>query len=100
MTQEEILIAKLTRFLKERGAYDKFRFNLKGRKFEWIDELAEYETSLNTPELIINEAFNWDYTIEKAAYWYKLHREFCANYDNLPYEELEPDPQWAKMWED
>ena len=100
MTDKEILIARLTRFLKERDAYDKFLLNLKGREFEWIDELAEYETSWNTPESIINEAFTWDRTPEGCAYWNRLHRDFHDNYDNLPTEEIEPDTTWDNMWED
>ena len=100
MTQEEILIAKLTRFLKERGAYDKFLLNLKGSKFEWIDELAEYQTSWCVPENTISDAFQWSHTIEGDGYWHRLHREFHDNYYNLPTEELEPDHTWDKMWEE
>lgn len=100
MTDKEVLIARLTRFLKERNAYNEFLLNLKGSEFECIDVLAAYEISWDTPESMISKAFNWDYTIEGGEYWYRLHREFHDNYDNLPTEELEPDHTWDDMWEE
>ena len=98
MTEKEILIARLTRFLKERGAYDKFITNLTNH--EDIEALCDYEIRWVTPEESINDAFTWDTTIEGADYWHRLYIEFRDNYDNLSTEELESDPQWDKMWEE
>ena len=98
MTEQEILKTRLTRFLKERGVYDKFITNL--TNYEDIEALCDYEIRWETPEESINDAFKWDVTIEGSDYWHNLYFEFRDNYDNLSTEELESDPQWNNMWEE
>lgn len=82
MTDKEILLARLTIFLQERGAYDKFVANL--TKYKDIEALCDTETMWETPEHSITDAFTWDNTIEGVDYWSRLYYEFCDNYNNLP----------------
>ena len=96
MTDKEILIARLTIFLEENEAYDKFITNLD--RYDDIDSLCDYETRCETPEDSISDAFAWSHTPERTDYWSMLSDSFAQEYDSLPTERPEPDPQWYDMW--
>ena len=96
MTEKEILIARLTIFLEEHGAYERFITNLDN--YEDIDSLCDYEVRCESPEESISDAFTWGYTIEGSAYWKMLSDSFANEYDSLPTERPEQDPQWYDMW--
>ena len=82
MTDKEILLARLSLFLKERGAYDKFITNL--TNYENIESLCEYEARFNNQQHSISDAFTWDNTPEGVDYWSKLYYDFWDNYNDLP----------------
>ena len=96
MTDKEILIARLTIFLEENEAYDKFITNLD--RYDDIDSLCDYETRCETPEDSISDAFSWSPSPEGNSYWENLSNSFAQEYDSLPTERPEPDPQWYDMW--
>lgn len=98
MTDKETLIAKLTIFLEEHGAYDKFITNLD--YYDDIDSLCDYEIRCETPEDSISDAFTWHRTPEGEVYWTMLSESFTNEYDSLPTERPEIDSQWDKMWEE
>lgn len=98
MTEKEILIARLTIFLEEHGAYERFITNIDN--YEDIDSLCDYEAGCGTPEDSISDAFTWYLTPERSAYWSILSDSFANEYDSLPTKRPEPDPQWDNMWEE
>ena len=97
MTDKEILLARLTIFLEEHSAYDKFITNLEN--YEDIDSLCAYETRCETPEDSISDAFAWIPTIEGVDYWSMLSDSFAQEYDSLPTERPELDLRWVIMWD-
>lgn len=102
MTEQEILVGKLTRFLKERNAYDAYVEGLRkgGSYFKTIYELADYCVSEGKKRRIIDLSFTWIDNKYAGISWSELHDEFVASYSDLPYEPYEEDNQWDNMWEE
>lgn len=65
-------------FLKEKGALDKFIFNLKKVGFK---DLAEYQ-SICTSGGFFEDAFMWHPTPEGHDYWYYLNEEYTERYSS------------------
>ena len=100
MTEKDILLARLTIFLKEYDAYDKFVHNLDlyGSQ-KTIDEFASYCIEMNIRREVIARAFAWVSSNEGNDFWFFLHEKFEEDYYNLP-TEVEQNNQWANMWEE
>lgn len=102
MTDKEILIAKLTIFLKKYGAYDAYIAGLAehGASRKTIDELAELCINKKIEGDIIMVSFHWVSVERDSTYtWGELHLKFKENYHSLPYESI-VDEEWDNMWEE
>lgn len=84
MTDKETLLARLTTFLKEYGAYDKFVYNLDLYGIEkTLDKFASYCIERGIEREIIARAFSWIITKEGNDFWFLLHEKFDDSYFNL-----------------
>lgn len=103
MTRKEILIARLTHFLKEKGVYDDYilYLSLYGNHGRDIDSIAEWCVNLSIERFIIDRSFNWGRS-GSSIEWSVLNSTFGYRYTSLPYEryEEEIDKQWDNMWEE
>lgn len=97
MTDKEILIARLTIFLEEHGAYDKFITNLTDHKD--IEELCESAIRNKNKGWVFSSAFSWCSTVEGSVYWVSLYELFCSSYDNIPTDGIPTYNQWDNMWD-
>ena len=104
MTDKEILIARLTLFLKKYGAYGEYIAGLArcGSHRYTIDDIAEWCVENGCRKHIIDHSFSWHrVSLENNQIsWGYLNDKFGEDYNSLPYEEIDPDPQWDNMWDD
>ena len=101
MTETEILVGKLTRFLKERNAYDAY---VEGLRNGWthrktINGIANWCINYNKERHIIDVSFTWSDNRHAGISWSSLHDEFASSYNSLSYEPYEEDKIWDNMWE-
>ena len=103
MSDKEILIGRLTLFLKSVDVYEEYIDGLAkwGSHGNTIDEIADQCIKDECPNSIIDHSFGWHRVslMDNQPSWGCLHCEFRENYYTLPYEELEPDHTWDDMWE-
>ena len=103
MTDKEILISKLTLFLKRFNVYEEYIAGLArvGSHGETIDEIAEWCVEDGCRRHIIDHSFSWHRVppSNSQTSWGYLNDKFRVLYDSLPYEEINLDPQWDNMWD-
>ena len=77
MTDKEILIAKLTIFLKKYGVYEEYIAGLAehGCNGKTIDEIAEWCINCEAKNFIIDHSFYWDFVplMNNQTSWGYLH---------------------------
>jgi len=102
MTGTEILAGKLTRFLKERNAYDAYVEGLRngGTHRKTIKGIADWCINHNKERHIIDLSFTWSDNRRAGISWSNLHDEFASSYYDLSYEPYEEDKMWDNMWEE
>ena len=104
MTQEEILVGKLTLFLRKHGALDSFKNELSrnGMHAKNINDLAAFSIyPMREPEDIIRRSFSWRDSDEGFGYWDSLCYKFYREFNSLPSEDTDGElSQWDNMWED
>ena len=104
MTQEEILIGKLTLFLRKHSALDSFKNELSrnGMHAKNINDLVTFSIDLmKEPEDIIRRSFTWRDSDEGFGYWDSLCNKFYRDFNSLPFEDTDGElSQGAKMWEE
>lgn len=103
MTDKEILIGRLTLFLKSVDAYEQYIAGLadEGSHGNTIEEIADWCIKQRCPNYIIDRSFAWHRVSLRynQSSWGVLHRQFVESYRSLPYEPIEPDHTWDDMWE-
>ena len=104
MTDKEILVGKLTLFLRKHDALDSFKNGLSknGIHAKNINDLAAFSIDImRAPEDIIRRSFSWRDSDEGFGYWDSLCHKFYRDFNSLPSEDTDGElSQWANMWEE
>ncbi len=104
MTDKEILVGKLTLFLRRHDALDSFKNELirNGINAKNINDLTTFSIYImREPEDIIRRSFSWRDSYEGFRYWDSLCHKCHRYFNSLPYEDTDVElSQWDNMWEE
>ena len=96
MTEKQIALLKLTKFLKDNECYDTFIHEIIGQDKVSLEELFnslnDYYDFIN----IIDHALIWTYTNDGHDYWEELNNRFINEYSSILYECAEDKSIWEE----